>query len=88
MLKRSLLVTALVLAGFSGYALGQNNAIPVPSNPSGPVLSGGDLGFHVDVPLNDLSASGRVVTGKFVVRINGRWVEARPTPQHGVVPVQ
>ena len=88
MLKRCLVVAALVVAVFSGYALGQNKAVPAPSNPSGPVLSGGDLGFQLDAPLSDFPASARVVTGKFVVNVNGQWIEARPAAQHGVVPVR
>ena len=87
MLKRSLLVTALVLAAFSGYALGQQSAVPAPGNPAGPVFAGGDLGFQADVPLSDIVQSGRnSVTGKFVVKVNGRWVEVRSSV--GVVPLR
>lgn len=87
MLKRSLLVMALVLAGFSGYALGQQKAVPVPGNPAGPVFAGSDLGFQADVPLSDILASGRnSVTGRFVVNVNGKWMEVRSSV--GVVPLR
>lgn len=87
MLKRSLLATALVLAVFSGYALGQKNAAPLPGNPGGPVFSGGDLGFQADVPLGDILQPGRnSVTGKFVVNVNGKWVPVRSSV--GVVPLR
>ena len=87
MVKRSLLVIALVLAGFSGYALGQQSAVPVPGNSAGPVFAGGDLGFQADVPLRDIVESGRnSVSGKFVVKVNGRWVEVRSTVR--VVPLR
>lgn len=86
--NRLLLVLVLVFAVFTGYALGQKNAIPVPANPAGPVFSGGDLGFQVSVPLSDIPQSAPAVTGRFVVRVNGRWVEARVSAQHGVVPLR
>ena len=87
MVKRSLLVAALVLAVFSGYAVGQQNPIPVPGNPAGPVFSGGDLGFQADVPLSDLLHSRRgPVTGKFVVNVNGKWVDVQSSVR--VVPVR
>ena len=37
----------------------------------GRVISGNDLGFRVD------TVRGGVPTGRLVVRINGRWVEAK-----------
>ena len=84
MFKRLLLAVAFVLAAFTGYAFGQKDVQPLPG---GPVLSGGDLGFQVDAPLGDVTQPGRrAVTGKFVVKVNGRWVEARPSV--GLVPAK
>jgi hypothetical protein len=89
MVKRLFLVVVLVLAVFSGYALGQRNPVPVPSNPLGPVFSGGELGFQSDMPLNDIIDSGASsITGRFVVKVNGRWVDARPSMRHGLVPAK
>jgi hypothetical protein len=84
MVKRLLLVMAFVFAVFTGYALGQKAVKPLPG---GHVFSGGDLGFHADEPLADVMTPGRrSVTGKFVVNVNGQWLEARPGM--GVVPVR
>ena len=84
MVNRSLLVLAFVFAVFIGYALGQKDVKPLPG---GPVFSGGDLGFQADEPLGDIMTPGRrSVTGRFVVNVNGRWVEARPGT--GVVPAR
>lgn len=86
MVKRFLLVIALVFAVLTGYVVGQKGVKPLPG---GPVFSGGDLGFQADLPLGELSIPGRdVVTGKFVVKVDGRWVEARPSARVGVVPVR
>ena len=37
------------------------------------VVSGSDLGFRID------SERGGVPTGRFVVRVNGQWVEVKET---------
>lgn len=84
MVKRLLLVVAFVFAVFTGYAIGQKDVRPLSG---GPVFSGSDFGFQADEPLAELTNPGRrSVTGKFVVNVNGRWVEARPGS--GVVPVR
>ena len=85
MAKRFFLTVAFVFALFTGYAIGQKDVKPL--IPGGAVFSGGDFGFQADEPLGDIMNPGRrVVTGKFVVNVNGRWVEARPGS--GVVPVR
>lgn len=85
MVKRLLLVVAFVFAVFTGYAIGQKDVKPL--IPGAPVFSGGDLGFQADEPLGDIMKPGRrSVTGEFVVNVDGRWVEARPSV--GVVPVR
>ena len=59
-----------------GHAVGQKDVRPLPG---GPVFSGGDLGFQADEPLGEIMKPGRrSISGKFVVNVNGRWVEARP----------
>jgi hypothetical protein len=85
MAKRLFLTVAFVFALFTGYAIGQKKGVkPLPG---GPVFSGSDFGFQADEPLGELTNSGRrSVTGKFVVNVNGRWVEARPGS--GVVPIR
>ena len=84
MVKRLFLVVAFVLAVLAGFAIGQTNVKPLPG---GPVFSGDDFGFQADEPLRDIMKSGRrSVSGKFVVNVNGRWVEARPSV--GVVPAK
>jgi hypothetical protein len=84
MVKRLFLVVIFVLAVLTGYAIGQSDVKP----PGGPVFSGGDLGFQADEPVADIILkNGRSsITGKFVVNVNGRWVEARL--RSGIVPVK
>jgi hypothetical protein len=83
MVKRVLLVVAFVFAALTGYVFGQKEAIPS----GGLVFSGSDFGFQADEPFGDVMKPGRrLVTGKFVVKVNGRWVEARPGA--GVVPLR
>ena len=43
------------------------------------VIAGSDLGFRVE------STKGEIAVGKFVVRINGRWIDAQ-VGSAGVVP--
>jgi hypothetical protein len=85
MVKRLFLVVIFVLAVLTGYAIGQSDVKPLPG---GPVFSGGDLGFQADEPLAEIMMkNGRSsITGKFVVNVNGRWVEARL--RSGIVPVK
>lgn len=68
--KRFALAGAMVAAVAAGTALGhaqaRRNAEPVMPL----VLSGGDIGFRVE------GRKGASVTGRFVVRIDGRWVDA------------
>jgi hypothetical protein len=60
-LRTVLVVVALLAAG----AWLQAQA----TKPTGLVITGNDIGFQVE------GRSGDTVTGKFVVRIDGRWVE-------------
>jgi hypothetical protein len=55
-------------------ALALKAQVPIPSpNPNPTVLSGSDLGFQVD------STSGGIPTGRFVVKVDGKWVEPKYT---------
>jgi len=84
MVKRLVLIVGFVFGLFVAFALGQSTQKPLSG---GPVFSGGDFGFQADEPLGDVIQSGRSsVTGKFVVNVNGRWVEARS--RVGVVPAK
>jgi hypothetical protein len=71
----------VLAAGFAAGRWTQAQAPVQPQNPSGPgrlqlpvILSGPDVGFRLDGPVID----GRP-TGRFVVRIDGRWVEPQWT---------
>lgn len=84
MVKRLILVVALLLAVLTGLAIGQRNAKPPLT---APVFSAGDLGFQTDEPLSEVMKPGRLsVTGKLVINVNGRWIEARP--RTGIVPLR
>ena len=70
-----LVMAAACLVGLSAFISGQ--AVP-PTPPQ--VIFGNDVGFRPDA----VQRTRDRVTGTFVVRINGQWVEAqfsaRPTP--------
>lgn len=87
MAKHSLLVFALVFAVFTGYVLGQRGVKPLPRSP---IFSGDDLAFQVDLPSQHQLTNPNLdeVTGRFLVKVEGRWVEARPAARAGVVPVK
>jgi hypothetical protein len=86
MVNRLWLALAFVFALFTGYALGQGRSLAQPLGDA-PVFSGADFGFQPDAPPVEMMASGkRSVTGRFVVKVNGRWVEARPSI--GVMPAK
>ncbi len=85
MVKRSLLVLALVLAVFTGYVVGQKDVQALPGGAT--VFSGDNFGFQADGRIGDTTRPGHGwVTGKFVVKVDGRWVEARMGA--GVMPVR
>jgi hypothetical protein len=70
-------IGVLILAltfGVAQWAYGQ--AVPqFPSpqqDPASPIISGNDIGFRVD--RQDTERLGRL-TGTWVVRVNGQWVE-------------
>jgi hypothetical protein len=75
MVKKLVLVVGFVVGVFTGYGVGQTDLKKVP----GPqVLAGENIGFIVDARPGERPFTGRGwVTGKFVVKIDGQWVEAR-----------
>jgi hypothetical protein len=76
MVKKLVLVVGFVVAVFTGYVVGQTDAKKVPGGPQ--VLAGENIGFIVDARPGERPYTGRGwVTGKFVVKIDGQWVEAR-----------
>ena len=75
MLKRLLLALALVLSAFAGYAFGQKDIGPLPGGPS--VYAGDDFGFRAHGVVGEPESGSGWVTGQFVVKLQGRWVEAR-----------
>jgi hypothetical protein len=76
MVKKSLVALALVMAAFTGYVFGQKDVRPLAGGSR--VYAGDDFGFRAEGRVGDVSTEGRGwVTGKFVVKIEGRWVEAR-----------
>ena len=77
MLRVSLAVLILALTfGAAGWVYGQGAQGPqFPSqqpDPNAPIISGSDIGFRVD--RQDTARLGRL-TGTWVVRVNGQWVE-------------
>jgi hypothetical protein len=60
------LIAGLLAAAALGYAQAQPNARPLPLPV---VLSGSDLGFRVE------GQRGTSVVGRFVVRVNGAWID-------------
>ncbi len=84
MVRRLLLVVAFMFAALTGYVVGQKDVRPLPGGPT--VFSGDDFGFQAEGRIGDITAAGRGwVTGRFVVKVDGRWVEARMGG--GVMPV-
>jgi hypothetical protein len=76
MSRHLVLFATLVLTALAGYAAGQTSTKPLPE---GFVISGDDLGFRIDEPYVAVMKPERgSVTGTFVVRVNGRWLEVRP----------
>src|SRR5919106_4313774 len=70
MVKKSLVVLALVMAAFTGYVFGQKDVRPLAGGAR--VYAGDDFGFHAEGRVGDVSTEGRGwVTGKFVVKIEG-----------------
>jgi len=66
----------LVVSAFTGYVVGQKDVDPLRGGPT--VYAGDDFGFRAEGRIGDVGTEGRGwVTGKFVVKIEGRWVEAR-----------
>jgi hypothetical protein len=71
-------VAVLILAltvGAAGWVYGQAQGPQFPSqqpDPNAPIISGNDIGFRVD--RQQRQALGRL-TGTWVVRVNGQWIE-------------
>lgn len=85
-MRKWLVAAGFVFAVLTAYLAGQQNPPPdqKPTPAGRVVLYGDDFGFEVErtpgrAP-GDLPAAPRgYVTGRFVVKVDGRWVEARPT---------
>jgi hypothetical protein len=84
MKKKAVLVFAFVFALFTGYVFGQKDPKMPPIGPH--VFTGDDFGFQVDVIPGRTAPERGWVTGRFVVKVDGRWVEARLGG--GVVPIR
>ena len=70
----ALLILALTF-GAAGWVYGQAQGpqFPPPQpDPNAPVISGNDIGFRVD--RQETQRLGRL-TGTWVVRVNGQWIE-------------
>jgi len=70
----SIAIVILALTfGAGTWAYGQGQQFPSPQpDPAAPVISGNDIGFRVD--RQETERLGRL-TGTWVVRINGQWIE-------------
>ena len=67
------LALTLVAAGWGYAQSAQGPQFPSPQpDPNAPIVSGNDIGFRVD--RQDTQRLGRL-TGTWVVRVNGQWVE-------------
>lgn len=76
MRHRILLVALIVLTGLAGYIVGYAQTQQWVGKPV--VYAGDDFGFKVSGRVGDISQDGKGwVAGTFVVKIDGRWVEAR-----------
>jgi hypothetical protein len=95
MRRRLLFAAGFVFAVCTAYVAGQQKP-RVPEDDfaallkDGIVLSGENVGFQVErAPGETPTAERGYVTGRFVVKVNGRWVEARPAPDAPrIVPVR
>ena len=73
---KRLLVWLVVLVGmFSGYVYGQKDVRPFAGAPT--VFAGDDFGFRAQGQVGDPANGRGWVTGSFVVKVGGHWVEAR-----------
>jgi hypothetical protein len=54
--------------------------VPAPPNPPG-AITGPDLAFWVE------RAEGNTAVGKLMVRLNGKWLEAKVSGSGGLVPL-
>ncbi len=81
-MRRSILIVAVfvVAASAAALVLGAGSAANVPK--PGDIITGHDLGFHVEKVGSDY------VVGKFVVRVNGEWRDAEPPSPPSVMPAK
>ena len=74
--RRILVAAMIVMAGLGGFVVGHAQTQQWVGKPT--VYAGEDFGFKVSGRVGDLSSEGKGwVAGTFVVKIDGRWVEAR-----------
>ena len=79
-MKRLLLALFFLAAVFSAYAVGQKgDVLRLPGGPT--VYAGDSFGFRAEGRVGDPTKPGHGwITGTFVVKVEGRWVEARMGP--------
>ena len=84
MVRKLVLAVGFVVGVFTGYGAAQTDLKKVPGGPQ--VLAGENIGFIVDARPGERPYTGRGwVTGRFVVKIDGQWVEVRAGA--GVTPI-
>lgn len=81
-MRRSILLVAALVTAVSAVALLLGAGGPAGLPKPGEVITGQDLGFRVEAVGSD-----RVV-GRFVVRVNGEWMEAAPPAPPMVIPAK
>ena len=84
-MTRIVAAVLILLAGFGGYVAGQARTVrPLPGGPT--VYSGENFGFRAVGEEGDPTTTGKGwITGTFVIKVNGRWLEVRPGA--AVVPI-
>jgi hypothetical protein len=82
MSRRTVIVAVIALLAGVGLGVRTWAQVPVPS-PSSPggVISGADFGFRVE------STDKDIAIGKLMVRVNGKWLEARFAGGARVIPL-
>jgi hypothetical protein len=80
MAKRIALVVFLLIVEFGIHGWAQ--VVPKPQPAPDGIVSGSDIGFRVE------HTEGNTALGTFMVRVNGKWVEAQVSGHRGVVPLR